>query len=337
MEKYRPPPAVTAVIDEIRLHRLSEAPQHCAQHYLLATLESHINFPALDQRQQQHSCPTTSLSLSTLPAELNLLIVQSLCSLIDVANLIRTARIFRHLWQLNAGSISYKFFPQAIDCFPDAEQLVDAQELVEAARQQHDHHHSEQTEPNRSTLKVKRILSNAHKVSRLSAFYEHALIPEIVLHRHYQRHHPANHFTASEQSRVTRNCYRLWTCVTLGRHPSDASSLRSDFFARFKNKDYYCIYELSLWLTNVADKDELQSFRIIGADPAERDKQIAEQYSTWIVMAREWKRRMGENPEGGSYPMNFPYKAPLNLFAMFDMFQEYLDPSAFVGPTVWDQ
>lgn len=334
MEKYRPPWQETAVRDEIRLHRLSEAPQHSAQHYLLATLESHKLFLAFDQPQQPQSYCTTSPSLSTLPAELNLLIVQSLCSLIDVANLIRTARVFRHVWQLNAASISYKIFPQAIDCFPDAEQLLDAQELVEAAQQQHDHHHSDQTESTRSTVKVKRILSNAHKVSRLRAFYEHALIPEIVLNRHHRYHHPAHHLTASEQSRVTRNCYRLWTCLTLGRHPSDAFSLRSAFFARFNNKDYYCIYELSLWLTNFADKDELQSFRIISADLGERDRQIAEQYSTWVITGREWVRRMGENLEGGSDRMTYPHKTYCNLFAMFDMWQDYLDPVPF---TVWSQ
>jgi len=89
-----------------------------------------------------------------------------------------------------------------------------------------------------------------------------------------------------------------------------------------------------LWLTNFADKDELQSFRIISADLGERDRQIAEQYSTWVIMGREWVRRMGENLEGGSDRMTYPHKTYCNLFAMFDMWQDYLDPVPF---TVWSQ
>lgn len=273
---------------------------------------------------------------STLPPELILRIFESVSSLNEVANLIRTARVFRHVWQLNATPISYYFFPRAIDCFPEAEQLVDAQEQAEAEQQQQQQqqqkHHRQETSQT-ALHQTKRILSNARHVSLVCDFYETEMIPQIVLNKHISKDHPCHYMTTTERTRFTHTYYRMWIFTTMGnvRHSQE---LRSSFLARVNNRELYCMREVGLWLTMFADREGLSRLGLI--ESSEEDMQGNGWYLAWVELAKEWDKRMEDLP-GEDRGMNIPGYAPLDMFAMFDMWQEWLQPSFFAGTSMWTE
>ncbi|KAI9876845.1 MAG: hypothetical protein M1830_005479 [Pleopsidium flavum] len=331
MERTRTVSPFQAVRDEIRLRRRKDATQHSELFYLLATLQSPMTLATIDMDQQAITRPS---SFSTLPPELILLIFESVSSLNEVANLIRTARVVRHVWQLKATPISYTFFPRAIDCFSEAQQLVDAQEQVEAEQQQQQEsqHHDHQKDHQTALSRTERILSNARHVSLSCDFYETEMIPQIVLNKHINKDHTYHYLTSTERTRFTQTYYRMWTFTTMGdtRHSTE---LRSSFLARLNNRELYRIREVGLWLTMFADREGLARLGLIESGG---DMQGNGWYLAWVELAREWDKRMEELP-GDDGRMNIPGYAPLDMFAMFDMWQEWLEPSFFTGTSMWTE
>lgn len=331
MERTRAVSPRHAVSDAISLHRQKDAPHRSALLYLLANLQSPKTVATIATAQQPSSRPSI---FSTLPPELILLILESVSSFIEVANLIRTAQIFRHVWQLNAAQISYKFFPQAIDCFPEAEQLVDVQEEAASQQQQQQQQSQQQHQQEHHQTALRRtklILSNAHHVSLVSDLFETKLIPEIVLNRYLKRDHPCHYLTSTERTRFTHTYYRLWIFTTIGdiRH---SPGLRFSFLARLNNKELYCMREVGVWLACCVDSEEL--LRLGFLKSGEEDMKGKGWYLAWVEVCREWSKREEDLPDNAS-GLNIPRYAPSNVFAMFDMWQEWLQPDYFVGPTMW--
>lgn len=338
MESTRTVSRFQAVEDEIRLYRRKDPIHHSALLYVLANLQSITSLGTIDRIQQPLIRPSL---LSSLPAELVLRIFESLSSLNEVANLIRTARVFRNVWQLNATLICHYFFPRAIDCFSEAEQLADAQEQVEAEQlhQQQQRHEQEQhyhhRQENQTALRrVKRILSNALQVSLVCDFYETKMIPQLLLNKHIKKDHPCHYLTPTERKRFTHTYFRMWIFTTMGNIRC-SQELRSSFLARLNNRELYCMREIGEWLTNFADTEGQSPLGLIKSGEEEAMKSNA-WYLAWVELAREWEKRMANLP-GNDGRMNIPDHAPLNMFAMFDMWQEWLQPSFFVGPSMWTE
>lgn len=320
MERPRAVSPRHAVSDAITLHRQKDAPHRSALLYLLANLQSPKTAATIATDQQPPIRPSL---FSTLPPELILLIFESVSSLTEVANLIRTAQSFRHVWQLNASSICYKFFPQAIDCFSEAEQLVDAQDEVETQQQQEQQQQQSQQHHQRALRRTKTILSNAHHVSLVCDFYETELIPEVVLNRYVKREHPCHYLTSTERTRFTRSYYRLWIFTIIGNIRCSLG-LRSSFLARLSNKELYCMREVGVWLASAVDKEELLRLGLLESSEEYENIEGKGWHLAWVDAAREFNKRMDAWPAARG--LNIPRYAHLNLFAMFDMWQEWLEP-----------
>jgi glycine/D-amino acid oxidase-like deaminating enzyme len=93
--------------------------------------------------------------------------------------------------------------------------------------------------------------------------------------------------------------------------------------------------EIGEWLTNCLGNEELSRLGVIESDE-EEGVQGNGWVLAWIELAKEWEKRMkllGDDACG----MYFPDYAPSNMFAMFDMWQEWLQPSFFVGTSMWTE
>jgi len=86
--------------------------------------------------------------------------------------------------------------------------------------------------------------------------------------------------------------------------------------------------EIGEWLTNCLDSETLSRLGLIESGE-EEDMQSNGWGLAFIELAKEWNKRL-ESLRGDDSGMCFPESAPSNMFAMFDIWQEWLQPSFLV-------
>ncbi len=254
-----------------------------------------------------------------MPPEIVLAILKS-CNSMSLATLICTTDYFRQVWQENVTSIFYPLLAQTLDCFEEAEYLADIHDMAE---------HGAQGIKRGQTVSVdraKRLVANASIVSTLCHLFEEDVLPPIVLNKNIKRLHSAPQLTDKERARFFRAYYRLWT-LTVMRSASCCAHLRESLLVTLNNREFYGVVEMSTWLALYCDMTaELQSRGLDGLHEVSSINTLKE-------MGREWdarKERAGCAPDR----MCFPDCAPYYLFAVFDMWQNYMDPSSFAGKSV---
>ena len=107
-----------------------------------------------------------------LPPEVILRIFRHADSFATVNALVRTASIFHCVWLMNANTIALRVLPEAIECYNEAHDLVEAQELAKASKRLSGGRRRSHREV--VIVLVQRYLAN-HRL--ITGFYESNIVP----------------------------------------------------------------------------------------------------------------------------------------------------------------
>ncbi|KAI4285553.1 MAG: hypothetical protein L6R38_000574 [Xanthoria sp. 2 TBL-2021] len=179
--------------------------------------------------------------LTSLPPEVTLRIFKHAEDFATVSALVRTASIFHCLWLLNANSIAVAVLPKAVVCYPEAQCLVQAQELKEPTASTPEG--QRQSHRGEIIVLVRRYLTNARLVC---GFYERNVHPVLADVR--EKKLDITKWPLLERSRFIRTLYHLQTLAVIHEY-SDASC---PVLSHIGQQELIDLSELASWFRRVS-------------------------------------------------------------------------------------
>lgn len=244
---------------------------------------------------------------TTLPPELILDILESADSFAEVAALIRTARIFYDIWELNATTISHTILPRVINCVSDAQELVSAKERAHAQQQ-----HQQRSVHEAAIHRTKRFLSDARTVSLACDFFEADVVLRLGVHGGM---HPPD-LTSTERTRFKHSYYRAWTFLALSGAPQPQER-PSFFLAAMDTREFLRRRDVTGWVWFRRSKDYEIQLGVVDAGKMEDD-------GSWErgldMILEHWSEKMGRTT--GDRRLNMPDYVPQTLLSVFDHWQD---------------
>lgn len=255
----------------------------------------------------------TPPALISLPGELIINIFQQFDTFTGLLALARTSRQYWSIWVFESYRISQNLLPRSTICFDDAEQLANAQWKSLACLDP----------PEETGLDyVKRIVLNAR-----SAQFMCDQFTSIVMSQGLVAGKEGPYLTSDERTRFTHAFYNLWTFIYI----SNSSTTRKEgreFLATKDLREMYRLAELGLWLRKLLFFEIKHQPALNTA--AEKFPSGADEYlklSRWdwtnSELHRAWVRRIWA--VAGNCRVRKPPNAPDGIFAVFDMWQNYVD------------
>jgi len=252
-------------------------------------------------------------SLSILPGELVVIVFQQLDSSATLLALARTSSHFWSIWESEYFYITQALFPRLIICFDDAEQLADAQQRRLTCLNL----------PQEIALdRVKRIFLNARSVQVMCDHFTSS-----VMTKGFVSEKKVPYLTSDERTRFTHAFYNVWTLVCISKSSKTREESR-DFLATKDLREMYRLGEIGLWLRKLFYSQINHRPALTSA--AEKFPSGVDEYlrlSAWdwtrSELHRAWARRMFNS--AGTCHTRKPPAAPNGMFAIFDMWQNYVD------------
>ncbi|KAL8899499.1 MAG: hypothetical protein Q9192_001546 [Flavoplaca navasiana] len=193
-----------------------------------------------------HLSPFTSL-----PPEVILRIFHHADTFATVNALVRTASIFHCLWLLNANSIALTVLPKAVVCYPEAQRLVQAQELKEPIPSTLEGRR--QSQRGEIIVLVRRCLTNARLVCD---FYESNVRPVLVDRKEKQL--DTTKWPLLERNRFIRTLYHLQTLAVIHEY-SDASY---PVLSHIGHQELVDLSELASWFRRVSSMERCRELGV---------------------------------------------------------------------------
>ncbi|KAL9597787.1 MAG: hypothetical protein Q9219_004914 [cf. Caloplaca sp. 3 TL-2023] len=128
--------------------------------------------PTPDSEAKNSTWQMPFLRLTDLPPEVILRIFQHAENLATVNSLVRTSSIFHCIWLMNANSIALAVLPRSINCYREAQELVEVQEWAETFKPSFGGRRQSHREI--VIVLIRRYFENAQLIN---SFYERNILP----------------------------------------------------------------------------------------------------------------------------------------------------------------